>query len=143
MTDLIAAAYGVEHGNVFGGPSWLDLDRFDVIARAPAGTSQQAQKLMLQTLLADRFQLAVHMDQKPMPAYVLSTGSGEPKLTESNSGPPGCQRPPQPAEAGPIPAVCRGLTMAAFAAQLGGAAGDYLNAPLWTTRIWRERGILL
>jgi uncharacterized protein (TIGR03435 family) len=130
MSDLIAAAWGVEHSYVFGGPNWLDMDRFDIIARAPADTSPLTLKLMLQSLLAQRFQLAVHMDQKAMPAYVLSMGSRKPNLRESNSGPPGCQRQPQPAEAGPIPAICRGLTMTAFAAQLSGAAGDYLNAPV-------------
>jgi uncharacterized protein (TIGR03435 family) len=130
MTDLVAAAYGVERDNVFGGPDWLDLDRFDVIARAPDGTSQQALRVMLQSLLAERFQLVVHMDQKPRAGYLLSTGSGKPNMKESNSGPPGCQRLPQPAEAGPIPAVCHGLTMAAFASQLSGAAGDYLNGPV-------------
>ncbi len=75
MTDLIAAAWGVEHNYVFGSPGWLDLDRFGVIARAPADISPQALKLMLQSLLAQQFQLAIHMDQKPMPAYVLSTGA--------------------------------------------------------------------
>jgi uncharacterized protein (TIGR03435 family) len=130
MTDLIATAWGIEPDKVLGGPDWLDMDRFDVIAGAPSGTSQQALRPMLQSLLEKRFGLTVHMDQKPFAAYVLSVGSGKPKLKESDSTTPGCQRQPQPPEAGPIPAVCRGLTMAAFAAQLGGGAGDFLNAPV-------------
>jgi uncharacterized protein (TIGR03435 family) len=131
MTDLIATAWGIEPHKVLGGPDWLDMERFDVIARAPSGTTQQALRPMLQSLLEKRFGLAVHMDQRPfVAAYVLSVGSGKPKLKESDSAAPGCQRQAQPPEAGPIPAVCHGLTMAAFAAQLGGAAGDYLNAPV-------------
>ncbi len=130
MTDLIATAWGVDPDKVLGGPDWLDMDRFDVIARAPSGTSQQALKSMLQSLLEARFGLTIHMDQKPFAAYVLSVGNGKPKLKESHSETPGCQRRQQPPEAGPIPAVCHGVTMANFAAQLGGAAGDYLNAPV-------------
>ena len=131
MVDLVAAAYAVPPEKVLGGPNWLDMDRFDVVARAPAGTSPQALGLMLQALLAERFRLTVRMDRKPMPAYVLSVGKDKPKLTESEgSGPPGCQRLPQPAEAGPIPAICHGLTMQSFAAQLGPAAGDYLTGPV-------------
>jgi uncharacterized protein (TIGR03435 family) len=130
MTELIATAYGVEPDKVMGGPSWLDTDRFDVIAMAPSGTSQSALALMLQSLLTQRFQLTVHVDRKPMAAFVLSVGNGKPKLKEAEPGQAGCQRQPPPAETEPIPAVCHGLTMAAFAAQLSSAAGDYLNAPV-------------
>jgi uncharacterized protein (TIGR03435 family) len=85
MTDLIATAWGIEPDKVLGGPDWLDMDRFDVIAGAPSGTSQQALRPMLQSLLEKRFGLTVHMDQKPFAAYVLSVGSGKPKLKESDS----------------------------------------------------------
>lgn len=129
MVDLIAAAYGITPNKVWGGPSWLGMDRFDVIASAPPNTSPQALKLMLQTLLAERFHLAVHADQKSMPAFVLTTGNGKPKLKESeNSGPAGCQR--QPAEASAIPATCHGITMDVFSSLLGSAAGDYLESPV-------------
>jgi len=36
MLDLITTAYSVEETAVFGGPSWLALDRFDVIAKPQA-----------------------------------------------------------------------------------------------------------
>ena len=39
---------------------------------------------MLQTLLADRFQLRVHREMKEMPAYALLVGKGGPKLRESS-----------------------------------------------------------
>ncbi len=71
MVDLIATAWGIQPNKVLGGPAWLETDRFDVIARAPLNTSPQDLKLMLQLLLADRFQLTVHTDQKPMAAYAL------------------------------------------------------------------------
>jgi uncharacterized protein (TIGR03435 family) len=36
MVDLIAAAYGMDASNVQGGPIWLETDRFDITAKAPA-----------------------------------------------------------------------------------------------------------
>jgi uncharacterized protein (TIGR03435 family) len=131
MSQLIAAAYGVEQDKVAGGPNWLDLDRFDVIAKAPPGASPQDLKLMLQSLLAGRFQLLVHSDNRPMPAFVLSLGTGRPKLKRSDgSGPPGCQRQPQASGVPTNSISCRGLTMEAFTAQLRVMAGDYLESPV-------------
>src|SRR5262245_39163846 len=35
MVDLVKTAYGVTSEKVFGGPGWLETDRFDVIAKVP------------------------------------------------------------------------------------------------------------
>ena len=104
MVDLIRLAYGVDSDKVQGGPNWLETDRFDVIAKAPASTSPDTVKLMLQALLADRFKLVVHNDTKPMPGFVLSLGKGKPKLKEAaDSEQPGCSPPPQPPGPPPPP----------------------------------------
>jgi uncharacterized protein (TIGR03435 family) len=153
MVDLIAAAYGVDTEKVLGGPSWLDTERFDIIAKAPDGAPQQAVRPMLQALLAERFKLVVHMDQRPVAAFVLSMGKGKPKLKKSDgAGRPGCQRVPQTAGTGTNAVECRGLTMEAFVQQLHGAAGDYLTSPVvdesglagsWDfTLKWAPRGML-
>src|ERR1035438_7171969 len=64
MLDLIRTAYGVDdNSKIQGGPSWLELDRFDVIAKAPPSATQETAKLMLQALLAERFQLKTHTDR--------------------------------------------------------------------------------
>src|SRR5580704_2623721 len=47
MVDLIRTAYNVDADKVLSGPSWLESDRFDVIAKAPSGTSPEAAKMML------------------------------------------------------------------------------------------------
>src|SRR5215468_10676973 len=57
MVDLISTAYGVEGDKVYGGPNWLEMDRFDVIAKVPNGSNREQQKAMLQGLLTDRFHL--------------------------------------------------------------------------------------
>ncbi len=135
MLDLIKTAYGVDADTVFGGPSWLEWDRFDVVAKAPAGTPVATLRLMLQALLADRFKLALHKDTKPIQGFVLSMGRGKPKMKEADgSGDTGCQRqPPPPPSPGFIPpgvVSCHGLSMEEFAPQLRSLAGTYLTGPV-------------
>jgi uncharacterized protein (TIGR03435 family) len=131
MVDLISAAYGMESDKVLGGPRWLDWDRFDVLGKAPAATTQQALGMMLQNLLADRFKLAVHKDTKPMPAFVLTAGKGKAKMKEAaDPGKADCQDLPQKPDAGTVPyqaISCRNMTMAIFASVLRGyGGGTYL-----------------
>lgn len=135
MLDLVRTAYGMDDDSkIQGGPSWLELDRFDVIAKAPPSATQESVKLMLQNLLADRFKLVVHTGSKPLQVFVLSLGRGKPKLKQSEgTGAPGCQSPPN--QAPPEPGVirnavvqCHNMTMEKFAPQLRGMAGAYLGA---------------
>ena len=130
MLDLIRTAYGIDDASkIQGGPSWLELDRFDIIAKAPPSATQDSARLMLEALLADRFKLVLHNDNKPMQAYVLSLGKGKPKLAQTDGkGAPGCQAPPnqpQPAP-GSVPKptlLCRNMTMETFAPTLRAIAG--------------------
>lgn len=136
MVDLIRIAYGVEAEKVAGGPSWLELDRYTVIAKPPASTSVTDARLMLRPLLADRFKLTVHEDTRPLTAYAMTVVGGKPKMKEAaGGGPGGCQPapPPAPAEPGVVPkvtAVCRGITMATFAQLLPRAQAVYLPHPV-------------
>src|SRR6185312_7134271 len=45
MLDLITRAYGVSPDRVVGGPSWLEMDRYDVIAKGPADMTSAAAKM--------------------------------------------------------------------------------------------------
>lgn len=86
MVDLIRTAYDVEPEKVVGGPSWLEVDRFDVVARVPDGTTVKTARLMLRGLLADRFALSVRQEQRDMKAWVLSAPhNGETKLVRAQS----------------------------------------------------------
>jgi uncharacterized protein (TIGR03435 family) len=124
MLDLIKTAYSVDAEKIYGGPSWLDYDKFEVIARTQPGTRPEALRRMLQSLLAERFGLSVKMDTKPMPAYVLSVAKDQSKLKPvegSTSG--GCQSGPRTPRTSPndVPIgsiQCRDVTMEAFAAGL-------------------------
>src|SRR4051812_16630745 len=48
MVDLISLAWGIDNDKILGGPNWLDINRFDVSARAPVGSSPDQAKSMLQ-----------------------------------------------------------------------------------------------
>jgi uncharacterized protein (TIGR03435 family) len=124
MVDLIATAYGVDQSYVQGGPKWLEMDRFDIIAKAPATTPPATVKLMLQALLADRFKLAFHKGDKALPAFVLTAPKGKLKLKESDgSGEPDCKdeeppHKPAPDEVRQIVLSCKHYTMEALAKNL-------------------------
>lgn len=134
MIDLVQAAYGVDADRVIGGPSWVEWNRYDITAKAPSGTTADAAKLMLRSLLADRFKLAVHNDTKPIRGYALTAGK-KPLLKESAGGDTGCKLPPGfqigGGQGGPPSVVynCRNITMEAFAAALRTMtfAPQYLN----------------
>jgi uncharacterized protein (TIGR03435 family) len=136
IVDLVRIAYGIEAEKVVGGPSWLELDRYTVFAKPPASTTLADARLMLRTLLADRFKLAVHEDTRPLTAFAMTVVGGKPKMKEASGGAPqGCQaqQQPQQPEPGVIPkltAVCRGMTMAAFAQLLPRAQAVYLPNPV-------------
>jgi uncharacterized protein (TIGR03435 family) len=136
MVDLIRTAYGVDPEKVVGGPNWVEFDRFDVIAKVPSNTPPETLKLMLQSLLTERFKLVVHNDTQPIAGVALTIGKGKSKLKEAEpSGRMGCQiEPPTPIAraAGqvkiPLTSVsCRNVTMEAFASELRRFANGYVT----------------
>lgn len=77
-------AYGVQDSQVFG-PDWLTVDRFDITAKAPSPVPVAQLRLMLQSLLADRFQLTLHHDSRTISGYAMVVGKDGPKLTASDT----------------------------------------------------------
>ncbi len=158
MVDIIAAAYNMDAGKVLGGPSWLEADRFDIIAKAPSTTPPETVRLMLQSLLADRFKLVFHHGDQAQPAFVLSAGKGKPKLKQSEGdGDSNCENKTPPSDPGSteIPTIivsCRYMSMEDFATALRNMAGGYLSNPVvdstnlkgtWDFDLkWTPRGLL-
>jgi uncharacterized protein (TIGR03435 family) len=141
MVDLINFAWNVDSTRVLRGPSWLEFDRFDISARAPRGTSEDNFKLMLRTLLADRFALMAHVDTKTMPAFVLTVGRGGPKMKpaakpeDGSSESHGCNSPQQPQnQPAGTPSYnildCHGIPASELADDLRNWAGNYLTTPV-------------
>jgi len=87
LKTLIARAHEMKDYQV-SGPDWLDSARFDVVAKIPPNTPPGQVPQMLQTLLAERFKLTAHREQKVMPVYAMVVGKNGPKLkpVEGESG---------------------------------------------------------
>jgi uncharacterized protein (TIGR03435 family) len=77
------------------GPGAIDGDHYDVMGKAAGPANEPELRAMLQTLLADRFELKFHRQTKEMQAYVLSVGKGGPKVKESTTEGDGDIRPDQ------------------------------------------------
>lgn len=90
---LIAAAYELNPHMIQGVPSWGESDRFDIVARTPdeIRPTHEEQMKMLRSLLADRFKLTFHRQQKSMPLYELEVDRDGPRIkpsTEAADAPP-------------------------------------------------------
>ena len=87
---------GLTADDISGGPDWLDLNRYDVIAIAPAAATPGMLRAMLQSMLKDRFQLSVHNGSKDNPAYAITAGR-KPQLKPSEgTEASGCRFQPVP-----------------------------------------------
>ena len=64
-------------------PAWLDTDAFELDATLPSGTTGDQLRQMLQTLLAGRFHLVLHREQRVMSTYTLVVGKNGAKLKPS------------------------------------------------------------
>jgi uncharacterized protein (TIGR03435 family) len=87
LRDLIKLAYGIHASQIVGAPAWIASDRFDVegVPRGEGMPNDRQFKAMLQKLLADRFQLAFHREQRELPAFVLVPGNGTPTLAPTKA----------------------------------------------------------
>jgi uncharacterized protein (TIGR03435 family) len=90
LSEVLQRAYRVRPQQVTG-PSWLDSDRFDIVAKLPEGATNDQVPLMLQNLIIERFKLTLRRERKEMPVYALAVGKNGPKLemaaeSESVSG---------------------------------------------------------
>ena len=100
VTMLITQAYRIQPFQLTGAPAWAANDRFDISAKAPAGVDLTPPppsaspmpgpiQVMLRAMLADRFKLKIHTEQRETPSYdlVLARADGKlgPKLTHSDT----------------------------------------------------------
>jgi bla regulator protein blaR1 len=94
---LVSSAYGVKLFQISGGPAWINSARYDVAAKWDPALAEQWQKLprdqreapfrlMLQSLLADRFKLKVRSEAQVSPIYALVVAEAGSKLQEAKPG---------------------------------------------------------
>jgi bla regulator protein blaR1 len=76
-------------------PKWVSTDNFEINAKAEGNPTKDQMRLMMQSLLADRFNLAIHFKTQYIPALALildKPGKTGPKLRPHSEGPP-CEVP--------------------------------------------------
>lgn len=132
--DLIVIAYGsplaLVPAQVIDAPSWTKNDRFEIVAKAPGALSHDNLLAMMQSLLADRFQLRVRKETRQLPVYDLvldRAGQTGPRLRKADGT---CLTDPQGAAADLLRACgfkrvsstaisALGMTLDTFASGLG------------------------
>ncbi len=82
---LLQTAFDLAGFEVTGWPKWLFDEKFEILAKGGyiGEPSKEDTHLMMQALLADRFQLKYHYETKELPVYVLGVAKGGSKLQES------------------------------------------------------------
>ncbi len=98
LAFLMEEAFSVQRFQILGGSRWIHEDQFDLEAKPPATSKSSKanppypkappndeQRQMLQTLLADRFQLKYHRDTKEGPVYLLVKSKKELRLTDAKN----------------------------------------------------------
>jgi len=85
LTNLIKFAYQVQNQQIFGAPSWMDSDKWDIEAKpdVPGTPSVEQEREILQKLFAERFALKIHDETREMTGYILTVGKSGPKMTKS------------------------------------------------------------
>jgi len=123
LLDLITFAYGVHVRQIVGAPTWMDSDKFDLAAE-PDGEglpNDRQVKLMMQKLIAERFQLKFHRDKKDLSIFALTVAKSGPKLTKNETDPNGL---PGLGFRGLGALFCRNASMADLAQLFQGAVLD-------------------
>lgn len=133
--DMIELAYGLgeqdddrENAAIVGGPSWIDLDRFDVVAKVPgqkistlrAASTSEAARMVMQRVLAERFHLRLHRADRPLPGYVVTLAQGGAKLAAAKDPAAGgeCRTVVEEAGSGQT-LTCSSETLGQFVVLLG------------------------
>jgi uncharacterized protein (TIGR03435 family) len=96
LSDLVSWAYDVRPWQVAGGPAWAGIQkdrttldantrRFDITAKAEGdGTRSPVEfREMMRALLAERFRLSLHREERDTPVYALVKDRNGPKFRES------------------------------------------------------------
>jgi uncharacterized protein (TIGR03435 family) len=91
LSDLLKFAYDLHPQQITGGPAWIETEKYDISAKPDTdGIPNGRQlKMMVQKLVAERFELKFHLDKKELSVYGISVAKTGQKLTKNDSNPNG------------------------------------------------------
>jgi uncharacterized protein (TIGR03435 family) len=89
LADCIRFAYGLTSDLQLSGPDWIKSKevRYDIIAKTAPGTTREQALRMMQALLAERFRLVFHREQRVLAYYALVVAKGGSKMPAANDIP--------------------------------------------------------
>jgi uncharacterized protein (TIGR03435 family) len=132
ILEMISLAYDREKSAVLGGPTWIDFNRFDVIAKisslkaqppnanpaAPQNADNPYDKIrpVLKQVLTERFHLTFHTEDRPLPGYIVTVAKEGPKLADAKdpTAPADCPVAEDKATPGVYVITCTSQTMEQF-----------------------------
>jgi uncharacterized protein (TIGR03435 family) len=141
LADCIKFAYGLTSDSQLSGPEWIKSKelRYDIVAKTAPGTTRDQALQMMRALLADRFKLALHREQRVLSYYALIVAKGGSKMPEANDAPASATTGVQGQlriinNRMPMSLVVTVLSryMHAFVVDQTGLAGDFAVKLVWT-----------
>jgi uncharacterized protein (TIGR03435 family) len=90
LKEIMVLAWRIQPYQITGGQPWVSSTRFDISAKPEVAPKQGDLQIMLQALLADRFQLVTHKETRELPIYALvlarKDGKLGPNMTAAKEG---------------------------------------------------------
>ena len=98
-------------------PSWVTTERFDIQARAEGSPGKDEMRLMMRSLLAERFKFAIHHESREVPVLAMVLAKPDKFGPQLRLHPDGVPCPTKPSDAagqaktveGGFPILCNGL----------------------------------
>ena len=89
VDSMLMFAYGIQRKQIVDAPAWLETDHYDTegVPDTDGLPNVDQYRIMIRKLLADRFHLQFHREQREMSSYALKLGKTGPKLTKTASDP--------------------------------------------------------
>jgi uncharacterized protein (TIGR03435 family) len=145
LSSLIQQAWNLQPDKLVGRPKWLDTNRWEIVAKlpvdpqtgAPVVTAPEAVWPMLRALLAERFKLTTHFEEREVTAYKLVAlkpkfGPADPGFRTKCSDGPGANgkdpRKTNPALSRLV--TCRNVTMDQFSVLIENFGWGYFDDPV-------------
>ena len=91
---MLMMAYGMQKNQIVGAPEWVRTEHFDVdgVPDVEGKPNLLQFQSMVRKLLAERFGLKVHHEQREMPVFALMVANGGTKIAKSTGDPNGLPR---------------------------------------------------
>jgi uncharacterized protein (TIGR03435 family) len=86
LKQVVMMAYDLRDFS-YSGPDWMEGARFDIVAKPPSPVNRDEMKVLIRSLLAERFKLVIRRETKVLPVYELMVAKGGLKITAVPPGP--------------------------------------------------------